>query len=128
MTIFGRRQSAEKPARRAGAMTRLLRSIAARLRTETASDETVDLAEFPELLDEKKVSTFYEACLEVFPGQRDICLPLGMEDRVLKCQLPVRAELQLIKRLRRARRVILSMRSQPGKNAGSHPSIVLHFV
>ena len=109
-------------------MMRLLRNVAGLLDTETALPGEVDLAEFPDLLDEEKVATFYEACLEVFQGQQDICLPSGMADRLLKSQPPVKAELRLIERLRRDCRATLSIRLPRVRSSQSDSSIVLHFV
>ena len=125
--IFGTRQSEGKPVRREGAMTRLLKSICGGRQTEISSSEGVDLGAFPDLLDEEKVATFCAACSEVFPGQQDICLPLGMADRLLKSQPPVKEELRLIKRLRQDCRGTLSIRLPRGQCSQSHSSIVLHF-
>ena len=127
MAIFGIRRSAEKTLRREGAMRRLLKRVAGLLDTQTALPEGVDLAEFPDLLDEEKVSTFYEACLEVFPGRQDICLPLEMAGRILKSQPPVKAELRLIERLRQDGRETLAIRLPLGSSSQSDSSIVLHF-
>lgn len=127
MVILDARRSAGKPARREGAMRRLLKSVAARLNTATFSPGELDLAEFPDLLDEEKAAIFYEACLEVFPGQREIYLPLGMADRLLKSQPPVKAELQLIERSRQDHRGSLAIRLPRGSHSEPDSSIFLHF-
>ena len=128
MAIFYKQRSAAKPARKEGAMKRLLMNVAGSLKRVIALSGEVDLGEFPDLLDEEKVATFYEACLEVFPGQQDICLPSGTADMLLKSQPPVKAVLRLIERLYRDRPETLSIRLPRGRSSQPHSSIVLHFV
>jgi hypothetical protein len=109
-------------------MTRLLNRVAGWLGKACSSSGELDLAEFPELLDETKVATFYEACLEVYPGLRDIYLPSALADRLLKSQPPVKAELLLTERLYQDHPSSLAICLPRGSSAASCPSIVLHFV
>ena len=128
-TVSGNeRQGAGTPGREAGATRSLLSRIVRWMDRRPTRIDAIDLADYPERYDLEKVAIFCEACSEVFPGQRDIYLPLAMEERLLVSQPPVKSELLLIKRSRQGRPVILSIRALLGERCEKYsPLETIHF-
>ena len=121
-------QEAGTPGREAGAKRSLLSRIGQWLDRLPTNGGAIDLADYPDRYDLQKVATFCEACSEVFPGQRDIYLPLATEDMILVSQPPMKSELQLIKRSRPVRPLILSIRALLGERCDRYlPLETIHF-
>ena len=129
MEVSGsKRPRAGMPGRIAAATMSLLSRIGQGFDRMPSKSGLIDLADYPDRYDLEKVSTFCEACSEVFQGQRDIYLPLAMEERLLVSQPPVKSELLLIKRLRQVRPLILSIRALLGERAERYlPLETIHF-
>ena len=72
---------------------------------------TVDLADLPEIWDNDRLAIFFAECSQEFPGRRTISLPLETIGNCLVSAPSLKAALRLIRRLRRADLVILSIRA-----------------
>ena len=100
-------------------IARLFRGRRATVFQQGTGASGVDLADFPQLLDQERVAKFFRECSEIFPGQREICLPSCFADRLMASQPPEKEELRLTKTLRQARLLKISTRALHPANGES---------
>ena len=101
VTAMLRQSEARQAQAEAGATKAATRGDAEACRWRETPERVLDLADWPVLLDLKKVETFFQECSTAFPRQREIWLPLGTVDRFCLSEVPLTAELQLRETIRR---------------------------